>query len=149
MRQAFCHRSTRRCVEFHPQWAVASSPIYAWSNFEFMALSGAIYEVDLVIVGPWGIFLTEINSRPGEISGSSGSWVWNANGRRWTADNPLPLANRKCKELKSLLQRQQAFSNEAVPFIEPLIFCSHESNTLRLPDEQGHRVISPRVVLGL
>lgn len=87
-----------------------------------------------------GGVLTEIKSRPGEISGSSGSWVWNDNGRRCTADNPLPLANRKCKELKSLLQRQQAFSNEAVPFIEPLIFCSHESNTLRLPDEQGHRV---------
>ena len=117
-----------------------SSPICAWSNFEFMALSGAIYEVDLVIAGPWGIFLTEIKSRPGEISGSSGSWVWNDNGRGWTADNPLPLANRKCKELKSLLQRQQAFSNESVPFIELLIFCSHESNTLRLPDEQGHRV---------
>ena len=111
----------------------SSSPICAWSNFEFMALSGAIYEVDLAIAGPWGIFLVEIKSRPGEITSSSGSWVWTDNGNRWTADNPLPLANRKCKELKSLLQSQQVFANDAVPFIEPLIFCSHDTGTANGP----------------
>lgn len=42
----------------------ASSPIQVWSNFEFMAEGGAIYEVDTLVVGPWGAFLVEIKSIP-------------------------------------------------------------------------------------
>src|SRR3979411_2307489 len=40
-------------------------------------------------------------------------------------ENPVLLANRKCKRLKSLLVRQRAFKKEAQPFIEPIVFLSH------------------------
>lgn len=117
-----------------------NAAMHAWSNFEFVAQSGAIYEVDLLIVGRWGMFLVEIKSRPGQISNNGGSWVWKEGGKHYTDDNPLPLANKKCKELKSLLQRQKAFGKERVPFLEPLIFCSHESNVINLRDEQAFRI---------
>jgi serine/threonine protein kinase len=120
----------------------ASSPIQAWSNFEFMAEGGAVYEVDLLVVGPWGAFLIEIKSLPGVVSSHAGSWVWRDGADYKTRDNPLPLTNRKCKALKSLLERQPAFrkAKARVPFIEPLIFCSHESNVLDLPGAHANAV---------
>jgi len=117
-----------------------SSPIQAWSNFEFMAEGGAIYEVDLLVVGPWGAFLVEIKSLPGVISSQGGSWTWRDGTTFKTRDNPLPLANRKCKALKSLLERQKAFAKEKVPFIEPLIFCSDENNVLNLKGPETNSV---------
>ena len=120
----------------------ASSPIQVWSNFEFMAEGGAIYEVDTLLVGPWGAFLIEIKSLPGVISSQAGSWIWRDGTTYKTRDNPLPLANRKCKALKSLLERQAAFKRGKVdvPFIEPLIFCSDENNVLQLYGPQANSV---------
>lgn len=42
----------------------------AWANFEFIADDGSINEVDLLIAGPEGIFLVEIKSKPGVLSGN-------------------------------------------------------------------------------
>lgn len=97
----------------------------AWSNFEFIADDGSINEVDLLVVCPQGAFLTEIKSRPGTVSGDQSIWTWEHEGKRRTEDNPVLLANRKCKRLKSLLSRQRAFRSIAAPFIEPLVFLSH------------------------
>jgi hypothetical protein len=55
-------------------------------------------------------------------------------------DNPLILAQRKCQKLKSLLLKQKALRDEAIPFLEPVIFLSHPSNQLSLPKEATPRV---------
>src|SRR5690606_11752637 len=39
-------------------------------------------------------------------------------------DNPLILADRKCKRLKTLLSVQTAARKVRLPFIAPLVFCS-------------------------
>jgi serine/threonine protein kinase len=132
----------RDALTFMRNGLPASSPIQVWSNFEFMAEGGAIYEVDALLVGPWGAFLVEIKSIPGVISSQAGSWIWRDGTTYKTRDNPLPLANRKCKALKSLLERQAAFKRGKVdvPFIEPLIFCSDENNVLQLYGPQANGV---------
>jgi serine/threonine protein kinase len=132
----------RNALAFIRNGLPATSPIQVWSNFEFMAEGGAIYEVDALVVGPWGAFLVEIKSLPGVISSQAGSWIWRDGTTYKTRDNPLPLANRKCKALKSLLERQAAFkrSKVHVPFIEPLIFCSDETNILQLSGPQANGV---------
>ncbi len=132
----------QEALEFIRKGLPASSPIQVWSNFEFMAEGGAIYEVDTLVVGPWGAFLVEIKSIPGVISSQAGSWIWRDGTTYKTRDNPLPLANRKCKALKSLLERQTAFKRgkAQVPFIEPLIFCSDENNVLQLQGPQANSV---------
>ena len=99
-------------------------PFRAWSNFEFIAEDGSINEVDLLVVSLYKIYLVEIKSRPGRVSGDAGTWTWVDEGRTFTDDNPLLLANRKAKKLKSLLQHQNALRNSRVPYIEPLIFLS-------------------------
>ena len=68
----------------------------AWANFEFIADDGSINEVDLLIACPNGIFLTEIKSKPGVVSGDAMNWTWEHEGKRHTTENPLLLANRKC-----------------------------------------------------
>lgn len=110
-------------------------PYRAWSNFEFIADDGTINEVDLLVLTPGGVFLVEIKSRPGEISGDSHSWTWKYDGRSHTDDNPLFLANRKAKKLASLLRRQKSMERTRMPFIETAIFCSAPGNKIKLADE--------------
>src|SRR5262245_55388187 len=99
-------------------------PYQAWANFEFIADDGSINEVDLLVLGPTGLFLVEIKSRPGMVKGDMGTWTWIDEGRTISTDNPLLLANRKAKRLKSLLQRQKAVTKTRTPFVEPLVFLS-------------------------
>jgi nuclease-like protein len=99
-------------------------PFRAWSNFEFTAEDGSINEVDLLVVSLYKLYLVEIKSRPGRVSGDAGTWIWADEGRTYTDDNPLLLANRRAKKLKSLLQHQSALRGCRVPYIEPLIFLS-------------------------
>jgi len=120
----------QEALDFVRQSPPPTANIHVCSNFEFVADNGSIYEVDMLCVGPWGAFLVEIKSRPATISGNAGLWAWHRDGRSHTAENPLLLANRQCKALRSLLERQKAFSRERVPFIEPLVFCSDTSNQL-------------------
>lgn len=104
-------------------------PSRAWSNFEFID-RGSISEVDALVVVPRGVFLIEIKSWPGRLTGDAGTWQLARPGaaRPTSMDNPLLLADRKCKRLKSLLTRQKAFGRStglSVPFIKPLVFLSH------------------------
>ena len=97
----------------------------AWANFEFVADDGSINEVDLLVACPQGVFLIEIKSNPGNLSGDTRDWTWSYGGRKKTVENPLFLTDRKCKRLKGLLGRQKAFKKEGVPYFEPMVFVSH------------------------
>lgn len=99
-------------------------PWHAWSNFEFIDDEGKVNEVDTLILSPVGMFLVEIKSRPGVVNGDAHTWTWRTDGRDYTYDNPLILANRKAKRLASILRRQSSVikAKSRVPFIEPLIF---------------------------
>lgn len=127
----------REALEYVRQLLPDHDPYRAWSNFEFIAGDGSINEVDLLVVTAMGVFLVEIKSRPGILSGDLGTWVWKKeNGGIFTEDNPLFLANRKAKKLASLLRGQKAFDKVKIPFLEALIFCSAKNLTccLREPD---------------
>lgn len=112
----------------------------AWSNFEFIGDDGSINEIDLLVACSQGVFLIEIKSQPGDLSGDTRDWVWDHEGRKKTYENPVILANRKCKRLKGLLGRQKAFKKEGMPFIEPLVFVSHSSVVCHLSGNATHYV---------
>ena len=115
----------REALEHVRAWFPEHEPYRAWSNFEFIADDGSINEVDLLVMTPQGLFLIEIKSRPGRLSGDAGTWTWETDGRVMTTDNPLFLANLKAKKLRSLLQRQKACQKSGqIPFVEALVFCS-------------------------
>jgi len=112
----------------------------AWANFEFVADDGSINEVDLLVACPQGVFLVEIKSSPGDLSGDARDWTWDHEGRRKTVENPVLLANRKCKRLKALLGRQKAFRKVAAPYIDPLVFLSHSGVVSHLSGNAAHYV---------
>ena len=109
-------------------------PWHVWTNFEFIDDEGKVSEVDALVLSPAGLFLVEIKSRPGVLTGDAHSWTWNTDGRTNTYDNPLILANRKAKRLASLLKRQPAIAKAKIrlPFVEPAIFLSSSSLACRL-----------------
>jgi serine/threonine protein kinase len=111
-------------------------PYRVWANFELIAQDGSVNEIDALVLTPKGLFLVEIKSHPGEISGDAGTWVWTCDGRRRVFDNPRLLADRKAKKLASLLKAQRAAlsgSGKArIPFITALVFLSAEEVVNRL-----------------
>jgi len=109
-------------------------PWHAWTNFEFIDEEGKVNEVDALILTPAGLFLVEIKSRPGTVTGDAHTWTWMTDGRERAYDNPLILANRKSKRLASLLRRQSSVFKAKVrlPFVEPVIFLSATSMNCKL-----------------
>lgn len=117
-----------------------AEPNRIWALFEFISLDGTIGEVDALVLTAKGFYLVEIKSRPGRITGDSSTWTWTNENRRFTDDSPILLANRKCKRLVDLLSRQRALQGIQIPRIEPLIFLSHESNSVQLDPSTNHFV---------
>lgn len=120
--------SVRRRLPDHEPWR-------AWSNVEFLAEDGSVNEVDLVVVSPRGLWLVEIKSWPGVLSGDGQTWRhrW-PDGRARTLEHPLILANRKAKRLRSLLARQPALRNTQVPWVQALVYLSSPELDCRLHD---------------
>src|ERR1700722_6060418 len=119
----------REALNFARSHLPDHEPWRAWANFEFIDDEGRVNEVDLLVLTPAGLVLIEIKSRPGIVTGDAHSWTWITEGREFTRDNPLPLANRKAKRLASVLRRQDALSGRgasraAAPWVESLIFLS-------------------------
>src|SRR6476646_1363824 len=97
----------RRALDFVRAGLPDADPYRAWANFEFQALDGALYEVDLLVLTPVGFWLVEIKSRPGILEGDFGTWTWiTPDGKKITTDNPYHLADKKAKKLASLLAQK-------------------------------------------
>jgi hypothetical protein len=82
-----------------------SDPVLLYSNFEFIGDDGSVNEVDALVVTRAGLFLVEIKSRGGKITGNRHTWSWEQEGRVLTIDSPLILANSKARKLGDLLER--------------------------------------------
>jgi len=110
------------------------NPWRVWTNFEFIDDEGKVNEVDALVLSPVGLFLVEIKSRPGVLTGDAHSWTWATDGKTITVDNPLLITNRKAKRLASLLRRQPAITKAKIrlPFVEPAIFLSSTRLSCRL-----------------
>lgn len=136
----------REALEFLRTRLPDHEPYRAWANFEFIAQDGSINEVDLLVLTPKGLFLVEIKSHPGEITGDAGTWVWTNDGRRKAFDNPRLLADRKTKKLASLLRSQRSARN-TIPFIGTLVFLSAENVVNKLQGPARQQVCTRKNVL--
>ena len=66
----------REALAFVREGLPDSDPYRAWANIEYIGDDGAINELDLLVVSPFGFFLVEIKSHPGIISGDQQKWNW-------------------------------------------------------------------------
>ena len=131
----------RRALDFVRAGLPDHEPYRAWSNFEFQTNDGAIYEVDLLVLTKMGFWLVEIKSWPGRVTGDAGTWTRINEGRTISEDNPVLLANRKAKALSSLLKNQSAFGRVRVPWLDALVFLSHDDVQCDLTGAARNRVL--------
>jgi serine/threonine protein kinase len=82
-------------------------PYQAWELHELHdPSSGRLYEIDLAFLSRVGLFLVEIKSHPGALSGDVVDWTFTEpGGRRRTIECPYATINHKAKVLASLLDR--------------------------------------------
>ncbi|MET7474731.1 BREX system serine/threonine kinase PglW [Streptomyces sp. NPDC005648] len=112
-----------------------SGPWRAWSNFTFTAGTGHVREVDLLVIAPGGVHLIELKDWHGSVESRNGTWLQTQpGGRQISHGNPLHLANKKAKELASLLRREgvQVWVSEAVCFTDSAL-----RNRLPAHDQHG------------
>jgi hypothetical protein len=83
-----------------------TDPHQAWELHElYDPSSGRLYEIDLLFLSRQGLFLVEIKSHSGVLTGDIVDWTITENGRRRTIECPYPGANLKAKVLGDLLGR--------------------------------------------
>jgi Nuclease-related domain len=86
-----------------------AEPYRAWSNLEIITDRGRSLEVDLLVIGPAGLYLVELKAWGGRIGGDR--YIWTMRGDRViTENNPWRLANEKARVLKSLLTEELALA---------------------------------------
>jgi serine/threonine protein kinase len=109
----------------------------------FLALDGTVNEVDLIVIGPAGLYLVELKIWGGRIRGSGQSW--RTDHPRRAHPNPLFLANAKAQRFKYLLTHQARRSSDhgRIPHVQPVIFL-HNPNVVSMLDEVGRRWVYGR-----
>lgn len=127
-----------------------TEPYRAWATFKATAASGRVNEMDLLFVGPAGVFLVELKAHPGELVNRGRSWTFRdrQTGFHRTIDNPLHLVDQKSKELRSSLERAARdwaakHPGKPVPFvprIEPAVFLSGDRLVSGLEPQQRIKV---------
>ena len=103
-----------------------AEPYRAWQTFTFTAPSSHVREVDLFLAAPGGLFLVEIKSHPGTARNNGSTWVFRADDRTRTIENPLHFTDSKSKDLRSrLIQAAHEIAPKLyIPRIEPAVFLS-------------------------
>lgn len=100
-------------------------PYQAWELHELHdPSSGRLYEIDLLFLSRAGLFLVEIKSQPGVLTGDVVDWTFTeSGGRRRTVECPYATVNHKAKVLASLLERQIGDR----PFVHAAVFTPNAS----------------------
>lgn len=101
-------------------------PYQAWELHELHdPSSGRLYEIDLAFLSRAGLFVVEIKSHPGVLSGDVVDWTFTEpDGRRRTIECPYASINHKAKVLGTLLDRLDLADR---PFVHAAVFTPNVS----------------------
>jgi len=121
----------REAIKFVEDELPDSDPHLIWPLHELLDPgTGRLYEIDLLVLARNGLFLVEIKSHPGVLTGDQRDWTFTEEGGRPRyIECPYATTNHKAKVLGSMLER--AMGRER-PYVHPLIFVSHETVQVRL-----------------
>lgn len=123
-------------------------PYRAWSNFSFVADNGNVFEIDLLVISRFGVFLVEIKSLHGGLIIDNQRWYHaRPNGRHETIDSPLKLLQTKAQHLKSQLLHTGELRRDDRFWLEHLVFLSEPDLDVELRGT-GARVVFPEGMPG-
>ena len=135
----------RAAIDFVLDALPDSDPHFAWPLHELLdAGTGRLYEIDLLVLARSGLFLIEIKSHPGVLTGNNRDWTFRERGgpARHIAC-PYPTTNHKAKVLASLLTHKLGSER---PFVQPLVFVSHADVEVRLGQPGPEYVVTRETV---
>jgi serine/threonine protein kinase len=138
------HAHEQEALEFIRKELPSTSPLVAWELVELVdPASGRLHEIDALILGHQALYLVEIKSGPGVYTGDTVDWHRQAPGEpaRYM-EPPYKLTNLKAKILRSLLNGKM--DRSLVPWIQPLVFLSHENVELKLRNYGDQCVVTRR-----
>lgn len=126
------HPHEQEALEFMRRVLPDTPTVLAWELVEFIDPStGRLLEIDALVLGYRALYLIEIKGGPGVYSGDTADWYRQpADGPPRYMAPPLKLTNLKAKVLKGLLERR--LDKSRLPWVQPLVFLSHESVELKL-----------------
>lgn len=115
-------------------------PYRAWTNLTFTDNTGAMHEVDALILGRGRLHLVELKHYRGTLDGNEGKWL--RNGTR-VENSPLLLARRKAQRLRSRLKDElrslardrrwdPAEITARLPFVQQCVFLHARDLEVRL-----------------
>ena len=111
----------REALDIVYQGIADIDPYQAWELHELHdPSSGRLYELDLAFLSRVGLFLVEIKSHPGVLTGDVVDWTFTEpGGRRRTIECPYASINHKAKVLASLLDRMDLDDR---PYVHAAVF---------------------------
>ena len=122
-------------------------PYQGWTNFTFIAHpSRRRREVDLAVLTPRRLFLVEIKSWRGRLTGAHRRWQHtNCRGELREERNPFDLADQKAKELRSRLEwaAGRLGLRVRVPFVQAAVLLSEPDLSCDLRPEERDFVYGP------
>jgi hypothetical protein len=119
-------------------------PYRAWTNLEIITDRGRSLEVDLLVLGPGGLYLIELKGWNGRITGDRYTWQVHRRGTQ-TFTNPWRLANDKARVLKGMLveaarrrgqRRGRAGARPEVPYVQAAVFLHGLDVRCQLPSRE-------------
>lgn len=135
------HPHEREAVDFVIRTLPDRDPLRLWALVDLVDKSGRRYDLDLVIIGYHAVYLVEIKSHPGKISGDVVDWhATFPDGGKTSFENPLRLTAHKARVLGSMLD--SAYGIAGRPFVQPLVFLSAESLDVRLEAAAMQHVVT-------
>jgi Nuclease-related domain/N-6 DNA Methylase len=115
-----------------------------WSAIEVFAPGEERFEIDLIILGHYAVYLVEVKAWPGEVEGGEdGDWTISvAGGKRVQVENPIGLARRKAKLLASRFAEERGAAPAPVV---PLVVLSSQVQPSLTPEAQKYVVTLPEL----
>jgi serine/threonine protein kinase len=125
-----------------------TDPYLVWELVELLDPStGRLLEIDAIVLGYSALYVVEIKSGPGVYAGDSVDWYRAPPGEQSRyMEPPYRLTNLKSKVLKGLIQAK--FPRDVcVPWVQPLVFLSHQDVETRFRNFGDLGVVTRRDLL--
>jgi serine/threonine protein kinase len=134
------HQHEQDAIEFVKSVLPDTDPYRIWALVDLVDQSGRRYELDLVVLGYHTLYLVEIKSHPGTVSGDVVDWRFRfPDGHVSTKENPLRLTGLKARVLGSLLEKEMGRQRV---YVEPLVFLSDPNILVQLEGNARARVVT-------
>lgn len=138
------HPWEQQAVAFIKSALPDADPYLLWAMVDYQEPSGRIAQIDALVLGYHALYLVEIKSWPGTVTGNALDWVnVRPDGARFLKSNPYHRASEVARILAGGLDRVwPRDAKVSRPFVEPLVFLAHEDVKVELPENVRANVVT-------